>query len=140
MKSRRTFLKNTTLAAGVAAAVPSFSFNIWKKMPLPEGPIVGHGDYRYKIDKNWAKISRVQTPLLNCHEMVMDQNGHLIMLGDHTSNNILIFDKSGGIIDSWGTQYPGGHGLTLANEGGEDYLFIVDCGWYLNRKGEWKKQ
>ena len=105
-----------------------------------EDLIIGHGDFRYKVYKDWAQISPVHTPLLNCHEMVIDQRGRLLMLGDHIENNILVFDKSGKLLDVWGTQYPGGHGLTLTNEGSEDFLFIVDCGWFQDRAGKWKKQ
>ena len=31
------------------------------------------------------------------------------------------------MLDTWGTTYPGAHGLTLAAENGEDFLFISDC-------------
>ncbi|MEO0340490.1 MAG: 6-bladed beta-propeller, partial [Bacteroidota bacterium] len=62
----------------------------------------------------------------NCHEMVLDSKGRLIMVGDHTKNNILIYDKSGKLLDSWGIRYGQGHGLTLWSEGGEDFLFITD--------------
>jgi hypothetical protein len=70
----------------------------------------------------------------------MDSKGRLLMIGDHTNNNILIFDKSGKLLDYWGTQYPGGHGLTLAKEGGEDFLFITDCGYFIDRNGQWQRQ
>lgn len=56
----------------------------------------------------------------------MDSNGRLIMITDETKNNIIIYDKSGRLLDSWGDQFPGGHGLSLFNEGGEDRLFISD--------------
>jgi hypothetical protein len=72
--------------------------------------------------------------------MVMDSKGRLLMIGDHTNNNILVFDKSGKLLDYWGTQYPGGHGLTLAKEGSEDFLFIADCGYFIDRNGKWQKQ
>ena len=40
--------------------------------------------------------------------MVMDSQGRLIMITDETKNNIIIYDKSGKLLDSWGDQYPGG--------------------------------
>lgn len=129
MNNRRNFLKKTTLAGAALAATPSFGFNILKNV-LPEDEIIGHGDFKYKVVKDWAKMSGVFNPILNCHEMQMDSKGRLIMLGDHTANNILVFDKSGKLLDYWGTRYPGGHGLTLHDEGGEDMLYIVDCGWF----------
>lgn len=137
--SRRNFVKKGALAAGLASALPSFSFNILTNKPADQ-QLVGHGDYQYKVVRDWAQIGNAKTSILNCHEMVMDQKGRLLMIGDHTDNNILVFDRGGKLLDYWGTRYPGGHGLTLSAEGEEDFLFIVDCGWYQDRYGKWQKQ
>ena len=134
-RNRRNFIKKTVLAGTAITTTPSFGFHIMKKPNLKE-EVIGHGDYQYKVVRNWAKIG-TSKPILNCHEMVMDSKGRLIMIGDHPSNNILIFDKSGKLLDHWGTAYPGGHGLTLSKEGGEDFLFLTDSGWYLNKQGTW---
>ncbi len=136
---KRTFLKSTALVTAAAIMQPSSVFSISKNRQ-PDDPLIGHGDFKYKVHKNWAKLSVTHTPLLNCHEMVMDSKGRLIMLGDHTHNNILVFDKSGKLLDAWGTQYPGGHGLTSSKEGEEDFLLITDCGYFLDRQGQWKSQ
>lgn len=138
MPTRRNFIKKTTIAGAALTAVPTFGFNTLKKNK-PADTILGHGDYQYKVHNDWAQISSVRTPLLNCHEMQMDSKGRLIMIGDHPQNNVLIFDKSGKLLDYWGTAYPGGHGLTISNEGGEDFLFLADSGWYLNKTGSWTK-
>lgn len=139
MKSRREFVKKTALASAITASLPSFGFNILKGK-APDNQLVGHGEYQYKVIRDWAKMSLAHNPILNCHEMVMDSKGRLIMIGDHTDNNIFVFDKSGKLLDSWGTRYPGGHGLTLSKEGEEDFLFIVDCGWYQDKFGKWNRQ
>ena len=137
--NKRTFLKNTAvLTAGTMLAPSIFSRDKNKK--LMADTIIGHGDYKYKVIKDWAQISIERHPLLNCHEMVMDSKGRLVMLGDHTQNNVLVFDKSGKLLDYWGTQYPGGHGLSISKEGGEDFLLISDCGWYMDKNGKWQKQ
>lgn len=133
---RRNFLKNTGIATGALAVIPFGGFNILKAKS-PEEVILGHGDLRYRLVNNWARISSTRNPILNCHEMVMDSKGRLIMMGDHTDNNILIFDKSGKLLDYWGTAYPGGHGLTLSEEGEEDFLYLTDSGWYLDKYGQW---
>src|SRR5680860_661788 len=138
MNKRRNFLKKTTLGAVALTATPSFGFHILKK-PVLEDEIIGHGDFTYKVVKDWAKMTVAHNPILNCHEMQMDNKGRLIMLGDHTDNNVLVFDKSGKLLDYWGTRYPGGHGLTLHDEGGEDMLYIVDCGWFIDKTGKWAK-
>ncbi len=88
--------------------------------------IIGHGDFRYRVDAGWSALDPSKTPVKNCHEMVMDRRRRLIMITDEVRNNILIFDKSGRLLDSWGTEYPGGHGLTLWDAGGEEFLFITD--------------
>jgi hypothetical protein len=101
------------------------AFNILKKVKL-ENEIIGHGDFRFKVHKAWGNLDPEKTPVKNCHEMVMDKKGRLIMVTDETKNNIIIYDKSGKLITSWGHDFPGGHGLTLFDEGGEEVLFITD--------------
>ncbi|WP_225976391.1 twin-arginine translocation signal domain-containing protein [Mucilaginibacter ginsenosidivorax] len=132
---RRDFIKNTAVASALVAAAPVNSFAILHKDVKPDDQIIGQGGYTYKADKGWAKISVNSHPLANCHEMVQDSKGRLIMLGDHTQNNILIFDKSGKLLDYWGTALPGGHGLTISKEGGEDFLLLTDCGWAVDKTG-----
>lgn len=139
MTNRRSFIKKSAITSVGTAILPTYSFHIMTNKKAEEA-IIGHGDYRYKVHRDWAQIGNAHTSILNCHEMVMDSKGRLLMLGDHTDNNILIFDKSGKLLDFWGTQYPGGHGLTLSQEGEEDFLFIVDCGWFQDRNGKWQKQ
>lgn len=136
MTSRRNFIKKAGIASAAfvatsAAIAPTIITKTRRTDHLlnETDTILGHGDYKYKLTKNWAQISSTRIPLLNCHEMVMDSKGRLIMIGDHPQNNILIFDKSGKLLDFWGTAYQGGHGLTLHNEGGEDMLYITDSGW-----------
>ena len=58
--------------------------------------------------------------------MVQDKLGRIILLTNETKNNVIIYDKSGKLISSWGHEYPGAHGLSLFNENGEDVLFICD--------------
>jgi hypothetical protein len=123
--SRRNFIKTTAIASFAAAAVPAKSFAILHKDIQPDEQTIGHNGFTYKVDKNWAKISVTNTPLANCHEMVQDSKGRLIMLGDHTHNNVLIFDKSGKLLDYWGTALPGGHGLSISKEG-RRRLFVTN--------------
>jgi hypothetical protein len=134
-KSRRNFIKTSAIASALVATSPVKSFAISNKDMKTDDQTIGHSGFTYKVDKNWAKISVNSNPLANCHEMVQDSKGRLIMLGDHTQNNILIFDKSGKLLDHWGTALPGGHGLTISKEGGEDFLLLTDCGWALDRTG-----
>src|SRR5262245_14383083 len=99
MQSRRKFIQNTALASAALISKPVSGFSILHKDVKPEDTIIGHGDYKFKVNKDWAQISANTNPLFNCHEMVQDSKGRLIMLGDDTHNNILIFDKSGKLLD-----------------------------------------
>jgi sugar lactone lactonase YvrE len=88
--------------------------------------IVGHGTHRYKVDKHWGELNPRRVPVKDCHEMVIDSKGRIVLLTNHTQNNIIIYSKKGRLRKTWGTEYPGAHGLTLMNEGGEDMLYITD--------------
>ncbi len=123
--NRKTFLETTAKAAAGLVVVPHF--NILKPKPKMYDTIIGHGDFKYKVHKSWGNLDRAITPVKNCHEMVMDSKGRLIVVGDNTKNNILIYDKSGKLLDAWGIRYKGGHGLSLWNDGSQDFLFICDA-------------
>jgi len=87
--------------------------------------VIGHGDFRYKVEKDWAQLSP-KHPVNDCHEMVQDSKGRILLLTNHVKNNVLLYNKNGRLLDVWGDAYPGAHGLTLKNEGGTDYLYITD--------------
>lgn len=125
-------------AAGIAA--PSLTINAAEIAGDPGSDVIGQGKFSYKFDKGWAKIGVNSNPLSNCHEMVQDSKGRLIMLGDDVHNNILIFDKSGKLLDFWGNAFPGGHGLSISKENGEDFLMITDCGYFQDRTGNFGSQ
>ena len=88
--------------------------------------VIGHNDFKYRVNANWGTPPAGTYPVNDCHEMVMDKSGLLYLLTNETQNNILIYNKDGRIVNSWGHEYPGGHGLTLSDEGGEEFLYITD--------------
>ncbi len=122
--SRRKFLKQSSfLTMGILTypiASKAFSLSTSKDV------IIGHNSHRYKVDLNWGKLDPRQTPVNDCHEMVQDSKGRILLLTNHVKNNVIVYDKSGKFIESWGTEYPGAHGLTLVKENGEDFLLITD--------------
>lgn len=123
---RRKFLQNglTTLAGtpllGLSSTAFSFPKNEYKDL------IIGHNSHQYKIDLNWGALDSNLYPVNDCHEMVQDSKGRIILLTNHTKNNVIIYDKSGKLLEVWGTEFPGAHGLTLNVENGEDFLYISD--------------
>ncbi|MEX0779064.1 MAG: hypothetical protein WD037_04980 [Balneolales bacterium] len=130
-KTRRHFLQQLAVTAAGATIIPpgitgKININIKTRSANLGNEIIGHGDFRYRVDKSWGNLDSTRFPVKNCHEMVMDRRGRLIMITDEVKNNILIYDNSGKLLDSWGTDYPGGHGLTHWDAGGEEFLYITD--------------
>ncbi|NQV73710.1 6-bladed beta-propeller [bacterium] len=128
--NRRTFTKRSLLASAGATLMPRALHIISKRAPFSE--IIGHGDFQYGVDREWGNLDPMANPVKNCHEMVQDRFGRLIMITDETKNNILIYDKSGKLLGSWGSTFPNGHGLTLSDEGDDEYLWICDNGFDNN--------
>lgn len=122
--SRRKFLKQSSIATLGLLTHPMYGSAL--SYSSNKDVIIGHNTHRYKVDMSWGDLDPLKTPVKDCHEMVQDSKGRIVLLTNHTKNNIIIYDKSGKLLETWGTQYPGGHGLTLAKENGEDFLFITD--------------
>ncbi|QMU28580.1 NHL repeat-containing protein [Adhaeribacter radiodurans] len=122
--SRRNFFKK----AGTALVASSVFPNIWIKNIMAQTNVttLGHNSHRYRVVEGWGVLDAGKNPVNDCHEMVEDAQGRLVLLTNETKNNVLIYDKSGKLLEAWGTSYPGAHGLTLSNEGGQQYLFITD--------------
>ena len=118
---RKQFIQQTSFAATGMLLTPSFM-----KSKGMDNAILGHNNKRYRINTKWSKADIMQYPVKDCHEMVQDKKGRIVLLTNETKNNIIIYDKSGKLLNTWGTEYPGAHGLTLFNENGDDVLFICD--------------
>lgn len=105
-----------------------------------KGEIVGHGDFRYRVDTHWGQLDPQKIPIDNCHEMVIDSKGRIILLTDEPRNNLIFYDQSGNLLDAFCNRFPGGHGLTLNDEGGEEFLYVTDSGWFHDHKhpNDWK--
>lgn len=119
---RRDFTSLMSLATSGSLFVPHF---ILKKGGQQES-ILGHGEFQYKADAKWGVQNPAVTPVKDCHEMVQDKRGRLILLTNEINNNVIIYDRSGKVLSTWGGDFPGAHGLTLVEEGGEEFLFITD--------------
>lgn len=96
--------------------------------------IIGHGSHRYKVVKGWGVLDPRQYPVQDCHEMVMDKKKRIILLTNEIKNNFIIYNKDGKLLEAWGNDYPGAHGLTLSNENGTEYLFVCDVTRHLVQK------
>ena len=117
---RRNFIRNT----GVAVSI--FPIQHIIKSPILRSPVLGHGDFKYQVDTRWGITNSAKVPVKDCHEMVVDSQQRVILLTNHTKNNLLFYSKKGQLLKTAGHQFPGAHGLTLHNEGGTDVLYITD--------------
>ena len=119
--NRRAFIVKSSLIS-LGLVTPKTRNNLTAEKDV----IIGHGTYRYKVDMNWGLLDKLRYPVKDCHEMVYTKDKRIIMLTNETKNNVIIYNKDGKLVDSWGKTYPGAHGLTLSDEGGEEFLYITD--------------
>lgn len=116
---RRQFIRNTAIAGG--------SFFISSGlMAKPKGAVYGHNGYTYRLDEGWGKLEFDKYPVNDCHEMIQDRKGRVLLLTNETHNNILVYSTGGKLKGTWGHDFPGAHGLTYADLGGEEFLWITD--------------
>ena len=114
--TRRSFLGRATAAAIAAPFVARAQVN---------SPILGQGDFRYRVVPGWGQLDEM-TPVDNCHGIVCDRAGNIILLTDDPRNNFIIYDPQGRLLHKWGTEFPGAHGLSLVMEAGR--LSILNGG------------
>jgi DNA-binding beta-propeller fold protein YncE len=117
--NRRNALKLTG-ASLLSLALPEISYGRNDEL------IIGHNDFKYKVNMGWGILDAEKNPVNDCHEMVEDGTGRLFLLTNETKNNVLIYSKNGKLLDSWGHSFPGAHGLTIGGEGSDQFLIICD--------------
>jgi len=102
---RRKFIRN----AGVVASVFPIQHIIMPRKN--ESLVLGHGDFKYQVDTSWGLTNSSKVPVKDCHEMVIDSQQRIILLTNHTKNNLLFYSKNGQLLKTSGHKFPGGHGL-----------------------------
>ena len=85
---------------------------------------LGQGDFRYRVLPGWGVLND-KTPVKNCHGIVLDREGHVILLTDHVANNVIVYDQAGKLVSKWGVQFPGAHGLSIVTEAEREVLYIT---------------
>ena len=134
MTTRRYFL------TGLSSAALGLWTQKLQAAPAKTDVIIGHGKHKYRVQKEWVPKGQGRNhPILNCHEMVQVRDGRLFMIGDHSHNQMLVFHNDGTILESWGTVWPGGHGLTKVEENGEEFLFVTDSGLWKSGTGAYRQ-
>ncbi len=115
--NRRQWIKTAGLAAPLI---------LTSQKSADEPVIIGHGEFQYRLNKEWSQADHSKVPVKNCHEMIQAADGRLFLLTDVKKNNVLVYEKSGKLVDSWTLGMGGAHGLTYDNRGGEESLWVTD--------------
>lgn len=120
---RRDFLKKTGLlsAAGLVSPLLASSY-----LSTPDRVIVGHGDFQYKVDKNWGQLDAKSQSLMHCHEMVTDARDRLLCSVVSKNFNLLAYNKDGKLQNSWQLNMTEPHGLSKAGEGKAQTIWVTD--------------
>ena len=126
--SRRQFLRSV----GAATVAGLFPFSIRASEPVGSArPIVGEGEHTYEVIHDWGQLP-AGCRLGNTHGVIEDSEGrifikHTVGKGSTCEDAILVFDAAGSFIKSWGREFKGGaHGLHLAREGRDEFLYLCD--------------
>ena len=90
---RRNFIRSTTLGMAAILIKPS--------VPFPEDTTLGQNKKRYRLDTHWSQADVARYPVNDCHEMVQDGKGRILLLTNETKNNVLIYDKKGKGFSGW---------------------------------------
>ena len=81
---RRKFIKGS-LVTGASLLIMKDLF------ARPEEQEYGHNGMRYRMDIKWGVLGD-KYPVNDCHEMVQDSKGNIILLTNETKNNILVYN------------------------------------------------
>ena len=116
-----------SIAAGLAAA--PFAQTQSRTAPEFHGARIGQGKFRYRVDKLWSQADTERFPVKDCHEMIQAADGRLFLLTNQARNNVLIYEASGKLLDTWTLSFGGAHGLSIHREAdGKEFLYITDTG------------
>jgi len=123
--NRRNFMQESSLLVGGSLlasqldSVRKLSTGIFNR-----DSIYGQNEKRYKLHKDWVRATFDKLPVNDCHEMIQDRKGRIVLLTNETKNNLIFFNRKGKVMQSWGHEFPGGHGLTFTED--DQLLFITD--------------
>jgi len=123
--NRRNFLA-TAGAAGVAPLILGATNKAGSR-----APILGEGDYQYEAIHDWGTLpSNIRYG--NTHGVCEDSQAHIyvhhtVHSTSESPDTIVVFDRGGKFVRSWGGQFKGGaHGLSIRKEGREEFLYLCD--------------
>lgn len=125
--SRREFTK----AAGAGLALASLgTVAVHAEDKSATRPaVLGKGAHTYEIVPGWGRLPEGKK-FGNTHGVIEDAHGRIFIHNQSpTGDAVCIFDAAGKFIKSWGKELaPGAHGMTLHQEGDEEFLYLAATG------------
>ncbi|MEO8026666.1 MAG: hypothetical protein ABI823_09330 [Bryobacteraceae bacterium] len=124
--SRRRFLKR---ALGTGLSAPLLLGGTDKSGS--KKPVVGEGEYRYEVTHDWGQLP-ANIRYGNTHGVCEDSRGrifihHTVHASSELSDSMVVFDRKGKFVKSWGKEFKGGaHGLHIRREGKNEFLYLCD--------------
>jgi sugar lactone lactonase YvrE len=91
-----------------------------------DGQVLGQDGMKYRMVPGWGDVSAEQIQLQNCHAIRQDASGRLVMINTGPKNNVIIYGPAGKVAATWGTTYPGVHGLAITKDADGECLWLTD--------------
>jgi hypothetical protein len=95
---------------------------------------VGEDGQVYEWHEGWAEVPGPEEASIGWahHGLAMTRSGELV--GFHPGRSeVVVLDDQGRFLRSWPTSLKEGHGITLVQEGGQEYLWLADPGSKMRR-------
>ncbi len=122
--TRREFLAGAVLS-GLAVARPAGAADRAKR------PRVGSGEHTYEAIHDWL-VPPTHIQWGDTHGVAQDASGriyvaHTVHPDSPSGDAIVVFDKDGKFLSSWGARFRGGaHGIDVRKEGDREFLYHCD--------------
>ena len=88
--------------------------------------LLGQTPKQYQVQAGWGDVSSHMIALQNCHAMRQDDQGRIVMINTGPKNNVIIFSADGKVAETWGSTYPGAHGLAFVTDSDGACLWLTD--------------
>jgi DNA-binding beta-propeller fold protein YncE len=86
---------------------------------------LGSGSHVYEIVEGWGRLP-TGVRFGYTHGVVVDSQDR-VYVHNQSKDAVVIFDREGNFIQSWGEQFAdGAHGMFLNREGEDEYLYLAD--------------
>src|SRR5262245_17151495 len=93
-----------------------------------EDLLLGAGAHTYRWVPGWAKLPPGMS-LGNTHGCIAIDKQDNVYLNTDTENAVIVFDRDGNFVRSFGKELAGGlHGMLLREEGGQEFLYLAHLG------------